>query len=68
MTKLRQRPLEEHTEIVEGLSDGIAKGREALPLTPEEEAELNRRLGAYEIDKDRGRPAADVLADVRRCL
>jgi putative addiction module component (TIGR02574 family) len=33
-------------------------------VTPEQRAELDRRLAAYEIDRNRGRPAADVLADV----
>jgi putative addiction module component (TIGR02574 family) len=55
-------------DLVESLSDSIAEGRMALPVTPEQKAELNDRLAAYEIDKNRGRPADDVLADVRRRL
>ena len=31
-------------------------------------AELDRRLDAYEIDKNPGRPAADVVADIRQRL
>ncbi|MGC8519119.1 MAG: addiction module protein [Steroidobacteraceae bacterium] len=66
--KLRELPVEERIKLVEDLWDSIADDRKALPVTPEQRAELDRRLAAYEIDKNRGRPAADVLADVRRRL
>ena len=64
--KLRELPVEERIKLVEDLWDSIAEDREALPVTPEQRAELDRRLAAYEIDKNRGKPAADVLADIRR--
>lgn len=66
--KLRELPVEERIKLVEDLWDSIADDRKALPVRPEQRAELDRRLAAYEIDKNRGRPAADVLADVRRRL
>ncbi len=66
--KLRELPVEERIKLVEDLWDSIAEDRKALPITPEQRAELDRRLAAYEIDKNRGRPAADALADVRRLL
>ena len=66
--KLRELPVEERIKLVEDLWDSIAEDRKALPVTPEQRAELDRRLAAYEIDKNRGRPAADILADVRRRL
>lgn len=65
---LRELPVEERMKLVEDLWDSIAEDRKALPVTPEQKAELNRRLKAYEVDKVRGRLAADVLADVRRRL
>ncbi len=65
---LRQLPVEERIKLVEDLWDSIAEDRKALPVTPEQKTELDRRLAAYELDKNRGRPAADVLADVRRRL
>ena len=65
---LRQLPVEDRIKLVEDLWDSIAEDRKALPVTPEQRVELDRRLAAYEIDKNRGRPAADVLADVRRRL
>jgi putative addiction module component (TIGR02574 family) len=66
--KLRELPVEERIKLVEDLWDSIAEDRKALPVTAEQKAELDRRLEAYEVDKNRGRPAADVLADVRRRL
>ena len=66
--KLRELPVEERIKLVEDLWDSIAEDRKALPVTPEQKAELDRRLKAYEVDKNRGRLAADVLADVRRRL
>lgn len=66
--KLRELPVEERIKLVEDLWDSIAADRNTLPITPEQQAELNRRLNAYEVDKRRGRTAADVLVDVRRRL
>lgn len=65
---LRNLPIEERIKLVEDLWDSIAEDRRVLPVTPEQKAELDRRLRAYEVDKNRGRPAADALADVRRRL
>jgi putative addiction module component (TIGR02574 family) len=66
--KLRELPVEERIRLVEDLWDSIAADKKALPVTPEQRAELDRRLDAYEMDKNDGRLAADVIADVRRRL
>jgi putative addiction module component (TIGR02574 family) len=66
--KLRELPVEERIKLVEDLWDSIAADREALLITPEQQAELDRRLDVYEVDRSRGRTAADVLVDVRRRL
>jgi hypothetical protein len=42
--------------------------RESAKPTPDQQAELDRRLDAYATDGNRGRMAADVIADVRRKL
>jgi putative addiction module component (TIGR02574 family) len=65
---LRKLPLEERIRLVEDLWDSIAADQNVLPLTPEQRAELDRRLDAYEIDGNPGRPAADVIADIRKRL
>ncbi|MBI2784530.1 MAG: addiction module protein [Gammaproteobacteria bacterium] len=67
-TKPQQLPLEERIKLVEDLWDSIATDQQALRLTVEQRFELDRRLDAYEIDKDRGRLANDAVADIRRKL
>lgn len=67
-TKPQQLPIEERIKLVEDLWDSIAADQQALRLTAEQKSELDRRLDAYEIDKNRGRAAADVVADIRRKL
>jgi putative addiction module component (TIGR02574 family) len=66
--KLQQLPVDERIRLVEDLWDSIASDQSTLPLTPEQKAELDRRLDAYAVDKNRGRLAADVVADIRRRL
>jgi len=67
-TKLQDLPIEERIKLVEDLWDSIAADRQALHLTDDQKAELDRRLGAYEADRNPGRLAADALADIRRKL
>jgi putative addiction module component (TIGR02574 family) len=67
-TKLQQLPVEERIKLVEDLWDSIAADQQALRLTAEQKAELDRRLDAYEIDKNRGRVAADAVAAIRHKL
>lgn len=67
-TKLQHLPVEERIKLVEDLWDSIAADQQALRLTVEQKAELDRRLDAYEIDKNRGRLAADAVANVRHKL
>lgn len=65
---LQKLPLDERIRLVEDLWDSIASDQKALPLTPEQKAELDRRLDAYEVDGDSGRPADEVIADIRKRL
>ncbi|MEW6332412.1 MAG: addiction module protein [Pseudomonadota bacterium] len=67
-TKLQQLPVEERIRLVEDLWDSIVADQRALRLTAKQKAELDRRLDAYEIDKNQGRPAADAVANIRRKL
>ncbi|MHB1871448.1 MAG: addiction module protein [Steroidobacteraceae bacterium] len=66
--ELSELPVGERIKLGENLWDSIAADRKALPSTPEQQAELDRRLKAYEVDKNRGRTAPDVLVTVRRRL
>jgi putative addiction module component (TIGR02574 family) len=65
---LRKLPLDERIRLVEDLWDSIAADQRLLPLTPEQRAELDCRLDAYEADRNSGRPAEDVIADIRKRL
>ena len=66
--KLQELPVEDKIKLVEDLWDSIAADQQALPLTAEQRDELDRRLDAYEADKNLGRLAAEVAADIRRKL
>ncbi|MGM0413473.1 MAG: addiction module protein [Pseudomonadota bacterium] len=65
---LKELPLEERMRLVEELWDSIAADQAALPLTEEQRQELDRRLDALEADAVTGRPADEVVADIRRRL
>jgi len=67
-TRLRDLPLAERIKLVEDLWDSIAEEQTALPVTPEQKAELDRRLDAYEIDASPGRLAEQVVAEIRKAL
>ena len=67
-SNLRKLPLDERIRLVEDLWDSIASDQNALPLTSDQRAELDRRLDAYEADGDAGRPAEEVIADIRKRL
>lgn len=66
--KLKDLPLNERIKLVEDLWDSIAADQNALPVTPEQKAELDRRLDAYAVDKNPGRLASEAIADIRRRL
>lgn len=65
---LRKLPLDERIQLVQDLWDSIAADQNLLPLTPEQRAELDRRLDAYDADRNPGRPAEDVIADIEKRL
>ena len=66
--KLKELPLDERIKLVEDLWDSIAAEQKALPLTPPQREELDPRLDAYDLDKNPGRRASEVLAEIRRKL
>jgi putative addiction module component (TIGR02574 family) len=66
--KLRQLTVDERIKLVEDLWDSIAADQGALPITADQKSELDCRLNAYAVDKNRGRPATDTGRDIRRKL
>jgi putative addiction module component (TIGR02574 family) len=65
LTKL---PVEERIRIVEDLWGSIAHDQKALPLTADQKVELDRRLNTLKADGNLGRPAAEVISDIRNRL
>jgi len=65
-TELRQLSVDERIKLVEDLWDSIAADHGALPITTDQRIELDRRLNAYAVNKNRGQPAADAVRDIRR--
>lgn len=66
--RLRDLPLADRIKLVEDLWDSIAADQNVLPLTPEQRAELDKRLDTYEADGIRGRLADEAIADIRKKL
>ena len=67
-SKLRELPLDDRIRLVEDLWDSIAQDQEALKLTAEQAAELDRRLDAFEADGSLGQPASEVISRIRNRL
>lgn len=65
---IRKLLIAQRIQLVEELWDSIAADQQALALTAEQRAELDRRLDAYEADGILGRPAEEVLTDIRKRL
>jgi putative addiction module component (TIGR02574 family) len=65
---LKQLPLDERIRLVEDLWDSIAADQSAIPLSSEQIEELDRRLDSYEADDDAGRPAKEVISELRSRL
>jgi putative addiction module component (TIGR02574 family) len=65
---LRELSIDERIRLVEDLWDSIAEDQAALPLTPAQRAELDRRLDAYEADGIKGTLASDAIEAIRKKL
>ena len=68
ISTLRDLPIDQRLHLVEDLWDSIAADQQSLPLTDEQRSELDRRLDAYELDGNSGRPDSIVLQDIRKRL
>jgi putative addiction module component (TIGR02574 family) len=66
LAKLRELPVAERLQLVEDLWDTIIEDApdEALPLSPELAAELDRRLAEHEADPAAARPWAEIRAEI----
>jgi len=60
--------VEERLALVEELWDSIASDSAAIPLTPEQAEELQRRLADYEANPNEGVPWSEVKASISKLL
>lgn len=60
--------VDERIRLVKDLWDSIASDLNSLPLTKDQQAELERRLKAFQDDGNPGRLADDVIKDIRSRL
>ena len=64
-SSLKNLPVHERIRIVEDLWDSIASDQNSLSLSSAQKVELDKRLEAYEVTKDPGRPAEEVISEIR---
>jgi len=55
---------EERIQLAEELWESLLDRPEQIPLTPAQEAELDRRLEAYRRDREPGEPWREALAKI----
>ena len=61
-------PDDERRELAERLIESLPLGDDDFALSPEQEAELERRERLLEEHGPRGRPWREVMADIREKL
>ena len=67
-TRIQDLSLDERLKLVEDVWDSIAAEQAAVPMTPEQKCELDARLDAYRVDRDRGEPATEAIERIRARL
>jgi putative addiction module component (TIGR02574 family) len=63
-SNLKQLPVDERIRLVEDLWDSIASDQNAIALTSDQKAKLDKCLDAYESTRDSGRPMGKVIAGI----
>ncbi len=66
--KIQDLSLSERIKLVEDIWDSIADEQVVLPLTREQRKELDERMKAYRVTGDPGKPALEVIAEIRNRL
>lgn len=64
LADILELPVPERIRLVEEIWESVAEVPEAVPLTEEQKAELNRRLDAYRNNPNAGSPWSDVKARI----
>lgn len=63
-----RKSIDKRIQQAQDLWDSVAADQNLLPLTPEQRAELDRCLEAYEASGYQSRPAEDVIAEIKKKL
>ena len=66
VAEILELPLEERLQLVEAIWDSISVFPDAIPLTPWQREELDRRLSEYEANPDSGVTMEEVFSRIRR--
>jgi putative addiction module component (TIGR02574 family) len=64
--ELSELTVAERIELAQDLWDSVTEDEAAVPVTPEQQAELDRRLEAYEKDPEAGAPWEVVKARLKK--
>lgn len=67
-SSLKNLSIHERIRLVEDLWDSIASDQNSISLSSAQKAELDKRLEAYEVTKDPGHPADEVISEIRKKL
>ena len=65
---MKNLPIGERIRLVEDLWDSIASDQNSISLSSAQKAELDKRLDAYEMTKNPGRPADEIISEIREKL
>ena len=68
MSNLSNLPVEARLKLVQDLWDSIAADTNAVPVDPDDLAEIRRRLARYRSDQIRGDLARDAAENIRHTL
>ncbi len=68
MSSILKLPIEDRIRLVEDIWDSIANDQSALDLSKGQRAELDKRLDAFEEDREIGREASEVISEIRNRL
>lgn len=64
VAEILELPVAERIRLVELIWDSIAAVPEAIPISDELKAELDRRLAEFEADPDAGSPWEEIRARI----
>ena len=65
---MKNLPVSERIRLVEDLWDSIASDQNSISLSSVQKAEIDKRLDDYEVTKHPGRPADEVISEIRKKL